>query len=292
MHSKIAGRPIFTKVVQLGLAGITVIAAFSTPVATQPPGLVVSVAASMNDSLAEIAGLYRSATGVSFSLNPGSSNTLARQIVEGARAGLFLSADDIQMDVVEKAGRLVPGTRTRLLTNELAVIVPRNAPADLTVERVLAGRVTRFAMGEPSAVPAGVYGRRWLVNQGAWARVSLKVVPFPTVRGVLAAVEAGRVDAGIVYRTDAMTSSARVIARISPQEHPYLNIVQPAAVIAGPSEAEARRYLEFLQIAHVRAVLANRGFCTPPVLSDPKLLFGRASTPPRTVRAAGAPVEG
>src|SRR5687767_5291509 len=188
MHSKIAGRPIFTKVVQLGLAGITVIAAFSTPVATQPPGLVVSVAASMNDALAEIAGLYRAATGVSVALNTGSSNTLARQIVEGARAGLFLSADDIQMDVVEKAGRLVPGTRTRLLTNELAVIVPPDAPASFSLDRLLAGEVSRLAMGEPSAVPAGVYGRRWLEAQKAWERLSPKVIPFPTVRAVLSAV--------------------------------------------------------------------------------------------------------
>ena len=196
-------------------------------------------------------------------LNTGGSNTLARQIVEGAPVGLFLSADDLQMDVVEKAGRLVPGTRTRLLTNELAVVVPHDAPADFTLERLLEGRVSRLAMGEPSAVPAGVYGRRWLENQKAWARLSPKVVPFPTVRAVLSAVEAGRVDAGIVYRTDAMTSAVRVIARISPKDHPYLTIVQPAAVIAGPMEAEARRFLEFLKSAPARAVFAKRGFGRP-----------------------------
>ena len=265
----------FKNLMHTVLAGITVIAAFSTPVAAQPPGLVVSVAASMNDALAEIAGLYRAATGVTVALNTGSSNTLARQIVEGARAGVFLSADEIQMDVVEKAGRLVPGTRTRLLTNDLTVIVPRDAPADLTVERVLDGRVARLAMGEPSAVPAGVYGRRWLERQGAWARVSPKVVPFPTVRAVLAAVEAGRVDAGIVYRTDAMASSTRVIARVSAKDHPYLDIVQPAAVIVGPQEAAARQFLEFLKSARARAVFTKRGFGIPPVLSEPKPIFGR-----------------
>jgi molybdate transport system substrate-binding protein len=169
----------------------------------------------------------------------------------------------------------VPGTRTRLLTNELAVIVPRNAPADLTVERVLQGRVSRLAMGEPSAVPAGVYARRWLEHQGAWARVSPRVVPFPNVRGVLAAVEAGRVDAGIVYRTDAMTSSGRVIARITPTEHPYLDIVHSAAVVAGPSEAAARRFLEFLKSEPALTVFSKHGFGRPPVLRQPKPLFGR-----------------
>src|SRR5688500_683335 len=132
-----------TKALQRWLAGITLWAAISTPAAAQPPGLVVSVASSMHAALAEIAGLYRAATGVTVALNTGGSNTLARQIVEGAPVGLFLSADDVQMDVVEKAGRLVPGTRTRLLTNELAVVVPRDAPADVTLERLLEGRVSR-----------------------------------------------------------------------------------------------------------------------------------------------------
>ena len=55
-------------------------------------------------------------------------------------------------------------------------------------------------------------------------------------------------------------SDVRVIARISPKDHPYLNIVQPAAVIAGPMEAEARRFLEFLKGAAARAVFDERGF--------------------------------
>ena len=258
MHAEIVRRPLFTKMVQLGLTGITVIAAFSTPVATQPPGLVVSVAASMNDALAEIAGLYRVATGVTVALNTGSSNTLARQIVEGARAGLFLSADDIQMDVVEKAGRLVPGTRTRLLTNELAIIVPDDAPRSVTMDQVLEGRINRLAMGEPRAVPAGVYGRKFFERQGAWARVQPKVVPFPTVRGVLAAVEAGRVDAGVVYRTDAMTARVHAIARVAD-----LDIVHSAAAIAGPEEAAARRFLDFLKSAPARAVFSKHGFGFP-----------------------------
>ena len=67
--------------------------------------------------------------------------------------------------------------------------------------------MARLAMGEPSAVPAGVYGRAMARGQGAGRDCQPKVVPFPTVRAVLSAVEAGRVDAGIVYRTDAMTSA-------------------------------------------------------------------------------------
>ncbi|HUQ88341.1 MAG TPA: molybdate ABC transporter substrate-binding protein [Vicinamibacterales bacterium] len=239
------------------------LAAFSTPVAAQPPGLVVSVAASVYDALEEIAGLYRATTGVAVALNAGGSNTLARQIVEGAKAGLFLSADDAQMDVVEKAGRIVPGTRTRLLTNELVVIVPKST-FDFELSRVLEGRIARLAMGEPSAVPAGVYGRRWLEHEGAWARLESKVVPFPTVRAVVNAVEAARVDAGIVYWTDTITvTNIRVVSRISSKQHSYLGISYPAAVIKGPSEAEARKFLEFLKGPAARAVFDRRGFGRP-----------------------------
>jgi len=253
---------LFPKQVQRLCVGITVLAAFSTSVAAQPPGLVVSVATSVYDALDEIAGLYRATTGVTVALNAGGSNTLARQIIEGARAGLFLSADEIQMNAVEKSGRVVAGSRTRLLTNELAIIVPQSS-TDTTLARVLEGRITRLAMGEPGAVPAGVYGRKFLEHEQAWSRLAAKVVPFPTARAVLSAVEAGRVDAGIVYRTDAMASSARVIAHISKKEHPYLEITYPAAVIAGPSEADARRFLEFLKGPAARAVFDRRGFGRP-----------------------------
>jgi molybdate transport system substrate-binding protein len=132
------------------------------------------------------------------------------------------------------------------------------------VARVLDGGVTRLAMGEPAAVPAGVYGRAWLDRAGAWARLESKVIPFPTVTAVLSAVANGRVDAGIVYRTDAMTSTnVRVISRVSPTGHPYLDISYPAAVIAGPSEVEARKFLVFLKGAAARAVFERRGFGIP-----------------------------
>jgi len=259
-----------TKLVRWLCVGFTVLAALSTPVAAQPPGLVVSVAASVNDALDEIARLYRAATGVTVAVNAGGSNTLARQIIEGAKAGLFLSADDIQMDNVEKAGRIVPGTRTRLLTNELAIIAAPET-SDMTLARVLEGRIARLAMGEPGAVPAGVYGRKFLEHEGAWSRLESKVVPFPTVRAVLSAVEAGRVDAGIVYRTDAMQSRVKVIASVPAKTHPYLDITYPAAVIRGSSEVEANRFLEFLKGPQARAVFDRRGFGNP---LEPKRVEG------------------
>jgi molybdate transport system substrate-binding protein len=252
------------KMLQRLAIGATFLVAISTPVAAQPPGPVVSVASSLHEALVEIAGLYRAATGVAVSLNPGGSNTLARQIVEGAKVGLFVSADELQMDSVEKAGLLVPGTRTRLLTNNLALIVLRGTRKTLAFEDLAGPAVKRVAMGEPTSVPAGVYGRKWLEREGVWAAVSPKVIPFPTVRAVLAAVEAGRVDAGIVYQTD-IVGRPVVVPLLIPRSAAIadLAIVIPAAVIRGPSEAEGRRFLAFLQSAAAREVFARRGFGRP-----------------------------
>lgn len=250
---------LFVKAPGRALFAATLCLAFAAVAMAQRPALVVSVAASVSDAVTEIAALYRATTGVTVAVNAGGSNTLARQIVEGAPTGLFLSADQAQMDIVEQAGRVVPGTRTRLLSNELAVVAPLSSTS-FTLAHFLQGQLKRLAMGEPAAVPAGVYGRRWLEHEKAWAPLQSKVVPFPTVRAVLSAVEASRVDAGIVYRTDAMTARVRVVATVSVKEHPYLDIAYPAAVIRGTSEGEAARFLEFLKSAQARAVFDRRGF--------------------------------
>ena len=135
-----------------------------------------------------------------------------------------------------RPGGSSPGTRTRLLTNELAVVVPPDAPAGFSLDRLLDGRRVATRDGRASRRA----GRRlWpplaRARKERGSALSPKVVPFPTVRAVLSAVEAGRVDAGIVYRTDAThVSGARGRARRRAKDHPYLDIVQPAAVIAGP----------------------------------------------------------
>lgn len=246
------------------LIGATLLLAFSVPAASQPPGLVVSVAASLYDALVEAAGLYRGAAGASVALNPGGSNTLARQIVAGAKVGLFLSADDIQMDAVEAAGRLVPSTRTALVTNTLAVIVPAGSRSTLTLEDLAGSAIARVAMGEPSSVPAGVYGRRWLERERVWNRVLPKVVPFPSVRAVVSAVEAGRVNAGIVYLTDTIgRPNVTVVASPPDAVNRDLGISYPAAVVRGPSEAAGRAFLTFLQSPAARQVFVRRGFGVP-----------------------------
>ncbi len=226
----------------------------------QPPPLIVSVAASLSDVMSDLARRHERATGQAVRLNVGGSNFVARQIVAGAPADVFLSADEAQMDVVERAGRLAPGSRVDLLTNRLVVVGrPRGALAAGNPATLASARVGRIALGNPESVPAGIYARRWLEGRGVWTAVSPKVVPTLSVRAALAAVKAGRVDAAVVYATDASTEPAvPVIFEVAAGDAPP--IVYPAAVIDGPNRAAAARFLAYLRGAEARTVFVAAGF--------------------------------
>jgi molybdate transport system substrate-binding protein len=248
-----------------GALGCSGGASISTEAAVraQAPSLTVSAAASLTDVLSELASRYEAATGERVQINSGASNTLARQIVEGAPVDLFISADEAQMKIAAGSGRIWRGSEVALLSNQLVIVVPKQPRVKISEPRDLADRtVARVAMGKPDAVPAGVYARQWLEQLGLWKRVQPKVVPLPTVRAVLAAVREARVDAGIVYATDAGTTSDVTIAsRVERRDAP--SIVYPAAVVAGPRQAEAKRFLTYLQSAEARAVFAGAGFLIP-----------------------------
>jgi molybdate transport system substrate-binding protein len=230
----------------------------------QPPPLVVSVAASLADVMSELARRHEQTTGQAVRLNVAGSNFIARQIVEGARVDAFISADDAQMDVAERAGRLVPGTRVALLTNQLVVVGRPGGALQMNGAAALATpAVGRVALGNPESVPAGVYARQWLERQGVWREVSSKVVPAMTVRAALAAARAGRVDAAIVYATDAATEPRMpVLYRVPVADAPP--IVYPAAVVRGANEAAARALVTYMQSAEAGAVFRAAGFGLPP----------------------------
>ncbi len=247
---------------------LLIAATVSTSSHAQEGELVVSAAASLADVMAELTTLYRAEARVALRVNTGGSNTLARQIVEGARVDVFLSADQVQMDVVEKAGRVVPGSRADLLTNALVIVAPvwssgrsQDPPLpELRRVRDLAGSsVRRIAMGNPDSVPAGVYGRRWLERVGIWPTVAPKVVPLPTVRAALSAVQEGRVDAGIVYATDARVTTAVRVAVTAPDDEAPA-VVYPAAAIRGAHEQAAARFLAWLYADAATRVFVRAGF--------------------------------
>jgi molybdate transport system substrate-binding protein len=223
--------------------------------------VLVFAAASLSDALREIGTSWEKSTGVGVTFDFGASSLLARQIREGAPADLFLSADEAQMDGLEKAGFVEAGTRRSTLSNTLVIVVPADSPLRIASEKDLAGpRVGTLALAEPTSVPVGVYSKKFLEGKGLWALVAPKVVPTENVRATLAAVESGNVDAGIVYRTDALISKKVKIAfEVPAAAGPPISY--PFALVKGaPHAAEARRFLEHLESPAARTAFEKHGF--------------------------------
>jgi molybdate transport system substrate-binding protein len=203
----------------------------------------VFAAASLSDAVTELAAFYERRTRERVVLNFAASSVLGRQLELGARADLFLSADEARMDALQRRGLIDPRSRVSVLSNTL-VVVGKNirTPRDLVGKRV--------ALAEPSSVPAGIYARQWLESQGLWKQISRNVIPTENVRAALSAVEAGNVDAAIVYKTDTRNYAFEV--RDGPP------ISYPFAALK--DSKSAARFLSFLRSPYARRVFLKHGF--------------------------------
>lgn len=223
--------------------------------------ITVSAAVSLTDALSAIAEQYGKEGRGSVRFNFAASNVLARQIVAGAPADVFISADEAQMDVVAAAQMLVEGSRVDLVRNQLAIVVPNDRPRTMTGARDLLGAsYRRIAIGDPTAVPAGVYAKAWLEKEGLWAQLEPRMVPGGSVRAALAAVESGAADAGIVYRTDVRVALKATVAYVLPADRGP-RIAYPGALVRGSAAAdEAKRFLDYLRSAAAARIFQRFGF--------------------------------
>jgi molybdate transport system substrate-binding protein len=229
------------------------------PLRAEAPGLSVFAAASLSESLQDIAALWARAGHGKLSFNFHASGSLARQILEGAPADVFVGADEASMDQLQSAGLLEPGSRVSLLSNTLVVVARADSAVKVSAAADLAG-LGRLAIGDPAAVPAGAYAKAWLSKLGLWGKLIDKAVPCDNVRAVLAAVESGNVDAGIVYGTDALISKKiRVALEVPAAEGPKISY--PLAVLKGAAEKEeALKFAGFLQGPEAAKAFKARGF--------------------------------
>ncbi|MET0262344.1 MAG: molybdate ABC transporter substrate-binding protein [Rariglobus sp.] len=226
--------------------------------------LTVFAAASLADSFKEIAPLYTKASGDTVRFNFGASGNLARQIKEGAPADVIFSADELRLDQLAEAGLLLPDTRRSLLANTLVLIIPADRSAPASLAALTDPAVRRIALGIPATVPAGTYASDHLKKLSLWDSVQPKAVFLDNVRAVLAAVESGNVDAGIVYKTDALISKKIKISFEIPQDEGPA-ITYPVAVVKNTASPEAaRRFVNWLAGAEARGVFRRHGFLAAP----------------------------
>ena len=222
--------------------------------------ITVSAAVSLTDALTAVAEAY-ARTGATVRFNFAASNVLARQIVNGAPVDVFISADEAQMDVVAAAGMLAAGTRVDLLRNQLAVAVPNDRPRKLTgIGGLTDPAFKRIAIGDPAAVPAGVYAKQYLEKEGLWSPLQPRLVPTGSARAALAAAESGAADAAIVYRTDVRTALKATVAWVVPIDRGP-RIVYPGAIVRTTATAgESKRFLDIQRGDAAARIFERFGF--------------------------------
>lgn len=244
----------------------------------EPVELIVFAAASMTETMSQIAELYNAkAPNVTLTYNFDSSGTLKTQIQEGAECDLFISAGQKQMNQLDitadpevntdKLDFVLEGTRINLLENRVTLCVPEGNPKDIKSFDDLADKLKEgsvlMAMGN-SDVPVGQYTQKILAFYGLDEEKLAKdgVITYGTnVKEVTTQVTEASVDCGVVYCTDAFS------AGLTPVDYATKEmcgqVIYPAAVlnISGNQEA-AKEFLAYLQTDEAMKVFEVVGFAS------------------------------
>ena len=246
------------------LAGCGGMTTTDTAKTAAPVTLNVAAATSLASALKEVNSGYAQARPyVTITPNFAASGTLQQQIQNGAPVDVFVSAAAKQMDNIEEDGLIFTGTRRNLLNNNVVLIVPDDSTLTLTDFKGLTGdKVKKIAIGEPKAVPAGDYAQQAFDLLGITAQLQSKLVFAADVRQVLTYVETGNVDAGVVYSTDALTSTKVKMIGMAPAEI-NARVVYPVAVIKASKVADAATdYVNYLFSQEAKAIFEKYGFAT------------------------------
>ncbi|MGA7097585.1 MAG: molybdate ABC transporter substrate-binding protein [Acidimicrobiia bacterium] len=243
-----------------GVVGAIVLVAISVAgcggVSSSHDVLLVSAAASLTDAFADIVSAFEAANpGVEVTLNLGGSSALREQILAGAPADVFASANASNMQLLEQAGALA-GRSSVFASNHLEIAVPIGNPGNVESLQAFADPDLLIGLCAPE-VPCGEFANQVLGKAGVLASVDTYE---PDVRALLTKIEEGELDAGLVYRTDVASSKGSVEAVEIPAD---LNVVAGyhIAVLAdAPHSDIAERFAAFVLSAPGREILARYGF--------------------------------
>lgn len=244
----------------------------------EPVELIVFAAASMTETMNQIAELYKAkAPNVTLTYNFDSSGTLKTQIQEGAECDLFISAGQKQMNQLDitadpevntdKLDFVLEGTRINLLENRVTLCVPEGNPKDIKSFDDLADKLKEgsvlMAMGN-SDVPVGQYTKKILAFYGLDEEKLAKdgVITYGTnVKEVTTQVTEASVDCGVVYCTDAFS------AGLTPVDYATKEmcgqVIYPAAVLnISKNQEAAKEFLAYLQTDEAMKVFEAVGFAS------------------------------
>jgi molybdate transport system substrate-binding protein len=228
--------------------------------------LNVFAAASLTNAFEEIgAGFEAANPNVNIKFNFGGSQSLRTQIEQGAQADLFASANLKEIEALEKSQLVEAGSAQIFLTNQLVVIFPSPNPAKLTTLADLARPGLKIILAAKE-VPAGNYALQVLdqlepsFGSDYKNRVLANVVSYENdVRQVVAKVQLGEADAGIVYQSDALAAPG--VGKIEiPATNNIVAKYPVAALSRAPNPQLARALIAYLLSAEGQAILQKWGF--------------------------------
>ncbi|MFO7960483.1 MAG: molybdate ABC transporter substrate-binding protein [Nitriliruptoraceae bacterium] len=225
----------------------------------QPGEVLVFAAASLTDAFGALADAFSDANPqVEVTLNLAGSQTLARQIVEGAPAQVFASANQRHMDVVADAGELATDPEV-FTANRMAIAVEPGNPLGITGLDDLADPELLLVLPDEE-VPAGRYAQQVLDAAGVTVSpVSLE----QDVRAARSKVELGEADATIVYASDIVAASGRVAGVDLPDEQNVLATYPVARLADAPDPEVADAFVAFVLSTQGRTILTEYGFTAP-----------------------------
>lgn len=215
--------------------------------ATEKIELTISAAASLQDAFFDIQKEFEEENPhIKLIFNFGGSGALQQQISQGAPADLFFSASMDKFDTLIDEGLIDKDDGVHLLGNEIVLVVPKDQENGVSSFEDLSN-ASKISIGTPETVPAGQYGKEALENMDIWTEIEDKIVYAKDVRQVLSYVETNNVDAGIVYKTDAVSSNkVEIVATADADTH--TPIIYPVGVIKDSKHREeALKFYEYLK---------------------------------------------
>ena len=225
--------------------------------------LVIAAAISLKDAFVDLGRAFEALHNVKITFNFAGSNSLQRQLENGAPADLFASASAAEIDALMRQQLLLPET-LRTFAGNSVVLIGREQPdgGDFGFDDLAGGQISLIAIGS-RGVPVRIYCEEVLQRLGLWNRLSDKYVFGNNARQVLQYVASGEADAGLVYGTDAHSSShVRVMQKADLSWHQP--IVYPIAVVSdSPSPELSKDFIAFLLSASGKRTLAEYGFILP-----------------------------
>lgn len=221
--------------------------------------VLVSAAASLTDAFDAIESAFEEANpGMDVVLNVGGSSSLREQILEGAPADVFASANAANMDQVVDAGEVSNGPEM-FATNVLQIAVPAGNPAKVTGLEDFADDDLLIGLCAQQ-VPCGDFARQVLENAGVTPVVDSNE---PNVRALLTKIEAGELDAGITYVTDVASTRGSVAGIDIPAEVNVAAEYLIAALADAPNPGGASAFVEFVLSDEGQGILLRYGFDVP-----------------------------